>query len=182
VSLASVVFAYQGALLLVRLVHHPATKLGFRASCCAKYTRVYLASPIYCSVEVQHAIHTNNLTSDSFVTALQCLQVQVTAAVADFLVNEARKNFHEPANLLQEQDLLIYNFCPEYTGKVILTAPQAQSCSPIKPAVIAVMSHSMTWWTHGSRHGGDIVVDTGMNAPWCATHLVMVVCKSDMQS
>ena len=42
----------------------------------------------------------------------------MTAAVANFLVNEARKNFHEPANLLQEQDLLIYNFCPEYTGKV----------------------------------------------------------------
>lgn len=49
---------------------------------------------------------------------LCCLQIEVTAAVANFLVNEARKNFHEPANLLQEQDLLIYNFCPEYTGKV----------------------------------------------------------------
>ena len=47
-----------------------------------------------------------------------CLQIQVTAAVANFLVNEARKNFHAPANVLQEQDLLIYNFCPEYTGKV----------------------------------------------------------------
>lgn len=42
----------------------------------------------------------------------------MTAAVANFLVNEARRNFHEPANLLQEQDLMIYNFCPTYTGKV----------------------------------------------------------------
>lgn len=46
------------------------------------------------------------------------VQIQVTAAVANFLVNEARRNFHEPANLLQEQDLMIYNFCPAYTGKV----------------------------------------------------------------
>ena len=46
------------------------------------------------------------------------MQIQVTAAVANFLVSEARKNFHEPANLLQEQDMLIYNYCPEYTGKV----------------------------------------------------------------
>lgn len=46
------------------------------------------------------------------------MQVQVTAAVANFLVNEARRNFHEPANLLEEQDLLIYNYAPEYTGKV----------------------------------------------------------------
>ncbi|DBA88768.1 hypothetical protein WJX77_006584 [Trebouxia sp. C0004] len=43
--------------------------------------------------------------------------IQVTTAVANFLVSEARKNFHEPANLLQEQDMLIYNFCPEFTGK-----------------------------------------------------------------
>lgn len=47
-----------------------------------------------------------------------CVQVQVTAAVANFLVNEARRNLHEPTNLLQEQDLLIYNFCPEFTGRV----------------------------------------------------------------
>ena len=46
------------------------------------------------------------------------VQVQVTAAVANFLINEARRNMHEPANLLQEQDLLIYNFSPEYTGRV----------------------------------------------------------------
>ncbi|KAL3132824.1 hypothetical protein ABBQ38_006749 [Trebouxia sp. C0009 RCD-2024] len=43
--------------------------------------------------------------------------IQVTAAVANFLVSEARRNFHEPANLLQEQDLMMYNFCPVYTGK-----------------------------------------------------------------
>jgi hypothetical protein len=46
------------------------------------------------------------------------VQIQVTAAVANFLISEARKNFHEPANLLQEQDMLIYNYCPEFTGKV----------------------------------------------------------------
>ncbi len=53
-----------------------------------------------------------------FLLSFLCLQIQVTAAVANFLVSEARKNFHEPANLLQEQDMLIYNFCPEFTGKV----------------------------------------------------------------
>ena len=46
------------------------------------------------------------------------MQIQVTAAVANFFINEARKNFHAPANLLQEQDLLIYNYCPHFTGKV----------------------------------------------------------------
>ena len=59
------------------------------------------------------------------------LQIQVTAAVANFLVNEARRNFHEPANLLQEQDLMMYNFCPAYTGKVSCCSLLNCLCSEI---------------------------------------------------
>jgi gamma-glutamyl hydrolase len=38
--------------------------------------------------------------------------------VANFFVSEARRNFHKPASQAEEEDLLIYNWAPEYTGKV----------------------------------------------------------------
>eukprot|EP00891_Asterochloris_glomerata_P004912 jgi/Astpho2/4912/Aster-05841 len=43
--------------------------------------------------------------------------VDVTTAVANFFVDEARKNFHRPSNQLDEDNMLIYNYCPEFTGK-----------------------------------------------------------------
>ena len=38
--------------------------------------------------------------------------------VANFFVSEARRNFHAPADQAEEEDLLIYNWAPSYTGKV----------------------------------------------------------------
>ena len=46
------------------------------------------------------------------------VQIDVTSAVANYLVEEARKNKHQPANVLEEDRLLIYNYCPQFTGKV----------------------------------------------------------------
>jgi gamma-glutamyl hydrolase len=43
--------------------------------------------------------------------------IDVTSAVANYLVEEARKNTHQPANVLEEDRLLIYNYCPQFTGK-----------------------------------------------------------------
>jgi len=38
--------------------------------------------------------------------------------VANFFVSQARRNFHAPADQADEEDLLIYNYAPSYTGKV----------------------------------------------------------------
>ncbi len=38
--------------------------------------------------------------------------------MANFFVSEARHNFHAPADQEEEEDLLIYNWPPTYTGKV----------------------------------------------------------------
>ncbi|KAL4856809.1 Gamma-glutamyl hydrolase A [Chlorella vulgaris] len=43
--------------------------------------------------------------------------IEVTQEVANFFVSEARRNFHKPASQAEEEDLLIYNWAPEYTGK-----------------------------------------------------------------
>ncbi len=44
--------------------------------------------------------------------------INVTQAVANFVVNEARRNHHAPRNQLEEDAFLIYNWAPEFTGKV----------------------------------------------------------------
>ena len=46
---------------------------------------------------------------------MNCLLPQ---EVANFFVSEARRNFHAPASQAEEEDLLIYNWAPTYTGKV----------------------------------------------------------------
>lgn len=38
--------------------------------------------------------------------------------VANFIVSEARKNSHAPNSMAEEEDMLIYNWPPSYTGKV----------------------------------------------------------------
>ncbi|KAI7836202.1 hypothetical protein COHA_009927 [Chlorella ohadii] len=43
--------------------------------------------------------------------------IEVTQEVANFFVSEARRNFHAPASQDEEEDLLIYNWAPSYTGK-----------------------------------------------------------------
>ncbi len=44
-------------------------------------------------------------------------QVEVTHAVAMFLVGEARKNSRRPRSAQEEADLLIFNNALKYTGK-----------------------------------------------------------------
>eukprot|EP00243_Klebsormidium_subtile_P003003 TRINITY_DN16135_c0_g1_i1.p1 TRINITY_DN16135_c0_g1~~TRINITY_DN16135_c0_g1_i1.p1 ORF type:complete len:367 (+),score=79.77 TRINITY_DN16135_c0_g1_i1:303-1403(+) len=43
--------------------------------------------------------------------------VLLTQAAANFFVSEARKSGHQPASLQEEQELLIYNYQPYYSGK-----------------------------------------------------------------
>lgn len=43
--------------------------------------------------------------------------VEVQRAFADFFISEARKNFHSPANEVEEDDLLIYNNQLIFTGR-----------------------------------------------------------------
>lgn len=43
--------------------------------------------------------------------------IEITQEVANFFVSEARRNFHAPASQAEEEDLLIYNYAPSYTGK-----------------------------------------------------------------
>lgn len=43
--------------------------------------------------------------------------VAVTTAVANFIVDEARNSLNAPASILEEDELLIYNFPPHFTGK-----------------------------------------------------------------
>ncbi|KAL4434657.1 hypothetical protein ABPG77_002780 [Micractinium sp. CCAP 211/92] len=43
--------------------------------------------------------------------------IEITQEVANFFVSEARRNFHSPASQSEEEDLLIYNYAPSYTGK-----------------------------------------------------------------
>ena len=63
----------------------------------------------------------SQLCSHPSISDMDCiaslLQVDVTTAVANFFVDEARKNFHRPSNQLDEDNMLIYNYCPEFTGK-----------------------------------------------------------------
>lgn len=44
--------------------------------------------------------------------------VEMTQEVANFFVSEARKNSHAARDALEESDMLIYNWKPEYTGRV----------------------------------------------------------------
>lgn len=46
------------------------------------------------------------------------LQVDLTYAVAKFLVEQARGNAHAPASPQEENGLLIYNYQTTFTGKV----------------------------------------------------------------
>ncbi|KAL4447534.1 hypothetical protein ABPG75_004753 [Micractinium tetrahymenae] len=43
--------------------------------------------------------------------------IEITQEVANFFVSEARRNFHAPASQEEEEDLLIYNYAPSYTGR-----------------------------------------------------------------
>lgn len=43
--------------------------------------------------------------------------IEITQEVANFIVGEARRNFHAPSSQEEEEDLLIYNWAPSYTGK-----------------------------------------------------------------
>lgn len=45
--------------------------------------------------------------------------VMLMQSITNFLVSEARKSSHRPASFEQEQEMLIYNFKPEFTGKSI---------------------------------------------------------------
>jgi hypothetical protein len=46
-----------------------------------------------------------------------CCALPLAQEVANFFVSEARRNFHAPASQEEEEDLLIYNWAPSYTGK-----------------------------------------------------------------
>lgn len=43
--------------------------------------------------------------------------IEITQEVANFFVSEARRNFQAPTDQAEEEDLLIYNWAPTYTGK-----------------------------------------------------------------
>ncbi|XP_024399813.1 gamma-glutamyl hydrolase 1 [Physcomitrium patens] len=43
--------------------------------------------------------------------------IRITQSVANFLIAEARKSTHTPSSFKEEQDFLIYNHAPVYTGK-----------------------------------------------------------------
>eukprot|EP00878_Enallax_costatus_P002549 GHUV01002731.1.p1 GENE.GHUV01002731.1~~GHUV01002731.1.p1 ORF type:complete len:355 (+),score=97.23 GHUV01002731.1:235-1299(+) len=43
--------------------------------------------------------------------------IEVTQEVANYFVSEARQNSHAPRDALQEDDMLIYNWKPIYTGR-----------------------------------------------------------------
>lgn len=43
--------------------------------------------------------------------------VELTQSIGNFLASEARKSKHKPLSLKQEQEFLIYNYAPTFTGK-----------------------------------------------------------------
>eukprot|EP00775_Hariotina_reticulata_P013441 gene13441-13567_t len=43
--------------------------------------------------------------------------IEVTQEVANFFISEARRNAHAAVDVLEEEELLIYNWKPEYTGR-----------------------------------------------------------------
>ncbi|KXZ51986.1 hypothetical protein GPECTOR_10g1008 [Gonium pectorale] len=43
--------------------------------------------------------------------------IRMSQEIANFFVAEARRNLHKAASILDEDDLLIYNFMPAFTGK-----------------------------------------------------------------
>ena len=47
--------------------------------------------------------------------------VELMQTVANYFVAQARKSSHRPASFQQEQDLLIYNYAPTFTGRSIDT-------------------------------------------------------------
>ena len=57
-------------------------------------------------------------TADPPVSNCPVLHCLLPQEVANFFVSEARRNFHAPASQAEEEDLLIYNWAPTYTGKV----------------------------------------------------------------
>ena len=45
--------------------------------------------------------------------------VKLMQTIANFLISEARASSHKPLDFKQEQDFLIYNYAPTFTGKAI---------------------------------------------------------------
>ncbi len=41
----------------------------------------------------------------------------MTQEVANFFVSEARRNLHKAATVMEEDELLVYNWIPHFTGK-----------------------------------------------------------------
>ena len=48
-------------------------------------------------------------------------QVRMTQEVANFFVSEARRNMHRANSINEEDDLLVYNWIPHFTGEWTLT-------------------------------------------------------------
>ena len=44
-------------------------------------------------------------------------QVRMTQEVANFFVSEARRNMHRANSINEEDDLLVYNWIPHFTGE-----------------------------------------------------------------
>ena len=59
--------------------------------------------------------------------APQPLPCPAPQEVANFFVSEARRNRHAPASQAEEEDLLIYNWAPDYTGKASCHCPSSSS-------------------------------------------------------
>lgn len=68
-------------------------------------------------------------------------QVDATLAMARFFVDEARKSRHAAMSREQESDLLIYNWAPEYTGKVLRRVEGPASSS--QDEVVSVNPYSV---------------------------------------
>jgi hypothetical protein len=86
------------------------------------------ASPLRLKKGLPHArflhsqVHPSELLSPA-ACVFSCVRLNVPVCVyaqevANFLVGEARKNSHSPNSQGEEEDMLIYNWPPAYTGKV----------------------------------------------------------------
>ena len=81
-------------------------------------------SPTGCSPRHLQDRHVCDLQQESWV------QVDLTYAVAKFLVEQARGNTHAPASPREENGLLIYNYQTTFTGKVT-PVRMPQLCDPL---------------------------------------------------
>lgn len=75
--------------------------------------------------------------------------MDLTYAVAKFLVEQARGNTHAPASPREENSLLIYNYQTTFTGKVSLVRrPQLRDSLPacwVGPLLRLQLSAPATW-------------------------------------